>query len=157
MIPAGIMPWATWLNDHPETLVLYVDLRGFGRRERLDDNYVIGIALGEHAKAYPFEPASKEGMINDWIGPFPVVVLANAETKAVYAYIRRVGDKELEFTLLDERLVDRQTGSAWDIARGIAVDGPLRGELLQRVPYSSAYRWAWRGFYPDSEFYEGSR
>lgn len=41
------------------------------------------------------------------------------------------------------------------IAGGLAaVEGPFRGELLQEVPYSTAYDWAWVDFYPDTEIYQ---
>ena len=67
LIPARIVPWVTWLDDHPDTLVMEVEGRGFGGRESFSERYVIGITLGEHAKAYAFEPASKEEVINDWV------------------------------------------------------------------------------------------
>ena len=44
---------------------------------------------------------------------------------------------------------------AFLIAGGLAaVEGPLRGELLQEVSYSTAYDWAWLDFYPDTEIYQ---
>ena len=53
--------------------------------------------------------------------------------------------------------MDLQTGSTWDFDRGIAVDGPLRGEVLQRVPYITSFDWAWEDFYPHTEFYKGDK
>ena len=50
-------------------------------------------------------------------------------------------------------MVDVQTGSKWDLVKGIAIDGPLRGEVLQRVAYITAYDWDWEDFYPHTEFY----
>ena len=126
MIPANIMPWSTWLEEHPDTRVLLVDGRGsFGARESFSPNYVIGITLGDF------------------------------ETKAVHTYLRRGANEDLEFELRDGLLVDRQTGSSWDVAQGIAVDGPLRGTVLQQVPYMTAFDWAWEDFYPHSEIYHG--
>ena len=155
MIPASVVPWATWLADHPETLVLETIRGAYGLvREGFTSDYVIGVTLGEYAKAYPFAAASREGVINDRLGPFPVVVLADKGTKAVNVYLRRVGEEELEFVSLDGRLVDRQTGRTWDRARGFAVEGPLRGELLKQLPYMTSFDWAWEDFYPHSEFYE---
>ena len=176
MIAASIVPWSTWFAGHPETLLLETE------RPRLYDNssagtqylnesgadwvprshfpreifssIVIGITLGEHAKAYPLKSATAAGVINDRLGPFPLAVFADAETKAVFVYLRRGADMELEFIKEPDGVVDRQTGSTWDPARGVAVDGPLRGELLKRVPHSSAFDWAWEDFHPDSEFYE---
>ncbi len=116
---------------------------------------MIGIALGEHAKAYPFRITSKEAVVNDQIGDFPVVVLADAETKAIHSFLRTVRDENLVFTLQEGKLVDLQTGSFWDATRGIAIDGPLRGEVLQKVPYITSYDWAWEDFYPHTEFFRG--
>ena len=155
MVPANIVPWGTWLSEHPETLVLKVDTGGFFRAgERFSEKYVVGIALGEYAKAYPYRSASEEGAINDWLGPFPLLILVDDETKAVHTYLSKVGDRELTFTLRDGNVIDRDTESTWDMTKGIAVDGPLRGEVLQKVPYSTAFDWAWEDFYPHSEFYE---
>ena len=153
LIPARIVPWFTWLDDHPDTLVMEVEGRGSGSRESFSAGYVIGITLGEHARAYPFKPASKAGVINDWVGPFPLLVSVDPDTKAVYVYLRSVGDQQLEFTRRDGRLIDVQTGSVWEPARGLAVEGPLRAEVLQQVPYITSFDWAWEDFYPHSEFY----
>ena len=73
----------------------------------------------------------------------------------VGAKLRATGRRqELEFNLLEDALVDIQTGSTWDMAKGIAVDGPLRGAVLQRVPYITSFDWAWEDFYPHTEFYK---
>ena len=150
LIPASIVSWKSWLSEHPDTLVLTGADRGIivGANKRFSDRYVIGITLGDHAKSYPFEAASREGIVNDRIGPFPVVVLADPDTKSVHVYFSTVGDEELEFDLRDGRLTDRQTGSTWDVSKGLAVEGPHRGELLKQVPYISAFDWAWEDFYP---------
>ena len=95
-------------------------------RERFTPDYVIGVTLGDHARAYPYPSASAEGVVNDRLGPFPVVVLVDSQTKAVHVYLRDLGDGDpLDFSQQDDgRLVDLQTGSTWNAARGIAVDGP---------------------------------
>jgi len=151
LIPAGVVPWSVWLTEHPETQVL--DLPGY-RKRPFNNDFVIGIALGENAKAYPFTATSEVAIVNDQIGEFPVVVLVNAESKAIHAFIRKTASNDLEFALKDGKLVDQQTGSSWDATRGLAVDGPLRGEVLQRVPYMTAFDWAWENFYPHTEFFE---
>ena len=154
LIPASIVPWATWLVDHPETLVLKVKGGLFGApREGFREGYVIGVTLGEHSKAYPFPAAAERAIINDYVGPFPVVVLADEGTKGVHVYLRVVGGTELQFDLMEGQLVDRETGTRWDLVRGLAVEGPLEGQSLQQVPYITSFDWAWDDFYPHSEFY----
>ena len=151
LIPAGIVPWAAWQAEHPETLVL--DLPGYGGR-RFSSDFVIGIALGEHAKAYPFEITSEEAVVNDQVGEFPILLLVDAETKAVHAFLRKARDADLVSALQEGRLVDLQTGSIWDATKGIAIDGALRGEVLQKVPYITSFDWAWEDFYPHTEFFQ---
>ena len=155
MIPAQIIPWGTWLADHPETLLLDVSSQGrFRSREEFSDNYVIGISIGDHARGYPFPLASRAGAINDMLGPFLLLVVASQQTKAVHAYIRAVEDQELEFTIDEDGILkDQQTGSTWDLTRGIAVDGPLRGQVLQRAPYMTSFDWAWYDFFPHTDFW----
>ena len=50
---------------------------------------------------------------------------------------------------------DEETGSTWQMDRGVAADGPLKGQALRSVPYIPAFPDAWRDFYPDSEWYKG--
>ena len=50
---------------------------------------------------------------------------------------------------------DVETGSTWQMDRGVAVEGPLKGRALRSVPYIPAFDIAWRDFYPDSEWYTG--
>lgn len=153
-IPASIQPWAAWVAEHPDTTVLETGSALFGTaRQNFQSDFVIGIALGEDAKAYPFGLASDEGAVNDWIGEFPVVVVADSETRSIQAFVRSAGGRELDFIRQEDAIVDIQTGSKWDFAKGLAVEGPLRGEALQRVPYITAFDWAWEDFYPHTEFY----
>ena len=67
---------------------------------------------------------------------------------------RLLGGRDLEFILREERLTDTETQSTWDQATGNATQGPLRGEVLRRVPYITSFDWAWEDFYPHSDFYE---
>ncbi len=154
LVPASIVPWSTWLSEHPETLVLKVAPGRFGSPgQQFSEDYVIGLTLGDHATAYPFGQVSKDRVVNDRIGTIPVVVLADPVTKPVNVFHRRAGDRELRFMVRDGLLVDTETESTWDSSKGIAVEGQLRGEVLQRVPYITAFDWAWEDFYPHSRFY----
>ena len=107
--------------------------------------------LKSQTKAYYFEDAEAAGVINDWIGDIPVVVWAADDN--FHAYVRQIGDRILTFRAQGETLIDDETGSIWDVGQGRAVEGPLEDEVLQSVPSSTAYDWAWQDFYPESEFY----
>jgi hypothetical protein len=81
-------------------------------------------------------------------------VLVWAADNNFHAYLRQVEDRVLTFRLDGEKVVDEETGSIWDITRGLAIEGPLTGSGLTAVPSMSAYDWAWLDFYPDSTFWE---
>jgi hypothetical protein len=156
LIPAAIVPWRTWKSEHPNTLAMTNDKTGiFSRAERPRDGWVIGIAIGEHSKAYYYSGLTQTGVLNDFIGPFPVALYADAETRNVHAYLRQVGDQVLTLALDDtgEFLVDAETGTTWMIAQGLGREGPLKGKNLLLVPYLSSFDWAWRDFHPETEFY----
>ena len=105
------------------------------------------------SSAYYYRDVADLGVINDTLGETPIFVWAAVEN--FHAYIRRVDGQTMTFYLDEEgALRDRETGSTWDVTRGLATDGPLRGEGLQPVPAVSAFDWAWRDFYPESQLYE---
>jgi hypothetical protein len=113
---------------------------------------VIGLVIAGHEKAYYIEDVQEVGVLNDEIGGLPVLVWAR-ETNFP-AYIRVANERMLTFHSEGDRLVDEETGSVWDVSRGLAIDGPLKGVSLQSVPSMSSYDWAWHDFYPDAEIYQ---
>ena len=88
------------------------------------------------------------------------MVFVNPGTRYIKVYLRRVdttleSGSELSFELDSGQILDTETGSAWDPVRGVATDGPLKGTLLQQVPYVTSYDWAWEDFFPHTTFYDG--
>jgi hypothetical protein len=152
LLPSQLTTWASWKQEHPETLAMINDVERLGsRRQGFSREFVIGLVLAGHAKAYYYTDAEAAGVINDTLGDVPIVIWAAGE--AFHVYVREAGGRTLAFRAEGETLVDQETGSTWDPVRGLAKSGPLKGESLQPVPSLSSYDWAWRDFYPDSEFY----
>lgn len=152
LLPSQLTTWGQWKAEHPDTLVMNT---GYNRlsvfRQEFNPDFVIGLILAEQAKAFYYRDVEAAGVVNDFVGDIPVLVWA-ADSN-FHAYIRQVDDRVLIFRLEEGELVDEETGSTWDPARGLATSGPLTGQGLQSVPSSSAYDWAWLDFYPDSAFY----
>ena len=161
LIPASIVPWGTWLAEHPDTTIVANDLdREFYSSERAYDEFVIGVALQDAATAYRYSIAAEQRVINDVVGSFPVAVFVDPDTRDIRVYLRRVGagsksaPTEVEFGIDEEgRIIDAEMGNVWDISRGVAVEGPLKGTVLQQIPYISSFDWEWEDFYPHSDFY----
>ena len=155
LISSQLVPWGTWLAAHPETLALSVQGARF-RQERFYPGYVIGVSLGEWATAFPYDLAAQRRVVKDAVGPYPVVVVVDPETHAVFVFLRQAGldERVLSFVERDGGVEDQETGSAWEMDRGVAVDGPLQGQILRNVPYVPAFPEAWRDFYPNSRWYD---
>lgn len=154
VLPFSLVPWSTWQADHPDTLVLHENGFFGAGRETPRNNFVAGVAIGEAARAYPFPIIREEPVINDALNGIPLVLHTNPETRSIHIFVRRLSDgTELTFSGDGQQLLDDQTGSTWDPARGIATDGELTGEGLREIPYVSSFDWAWLDFYPESDFY----
>jgi hypothetical protein len=152
LLPSQITTWKAWKAEHPETLVMINDVSRLGFRQSFKPDFVIGLLLDEAANAFYYRDVEAAGVVNDFVGDIPVMVWAGEEN--FHAYIRQIGDQVLTFRLDGDRLVDEETGSTWNITRGLATEGPLKGQGLQAVPSSSSFDWAWVDFYPDTAFYQ---
>ena len=153
-LPATLDTWAGFRARHPDALVLANGLSG----PRLilatpRDNWVIGLALGDAAAAVDFSHARLAELVQLTVGDEPVMVWVDEATGTVRAYLRRVADRRLNFEAAgDDTLRDRETGTRWSAANGLALSGPLAGQALSPVPWTSSFDWAWRDFYPESAF-----
>ncbi|MCH8847485.1 MAG: DUF3179 domain-containing protein [Chloroflexi bacterium] len=161
MLPARLATWGDWKREQPHTLVL---AEGFGsdseeRTNPLADSpeaFVIGVVVAGGAKAYPLDVIAGAA-VNDEVAGVPVLVYARDRGASVYVFDRRVSGDPLTFEWAGEQLRDRETRSLWDASTGEAVEGRWKGAVLRRVPYGTAFGWAWRAFYPDAGVYEPPR
>ncbi|KAB1188356.1 MULTISPECIES: DUF3179 domain-containing protein [Haloferax] len=129
---------------------------GIGFNDEVDERMhpktsVIGVTAGGVARAYPFDPVSKAGVVNDQVADLPVVVAATDDGTLV-AYVREIEGTVVEFERDGDVLV--ADGSRWDIVTGRALDGPHDGTVLTRANDRSPMFWfAWADFNPGTEIY----
>jgi hypothetical protein len=107
--------------------------------------YVLGVARGDAARAYPLPGVAEAGAVTDTVYDLPLVVTSVADD--LVAYDRRVGGRVRTFERVDP---DHLTaaGSRWDVASGSAVDGPHEGERLRRVRATGQFWFAWLQLHP---------
>ena len=164
LVPFELVPWNVWVERHPDTLVLVDERANLSFVGQIPhDRFVIGVSIAEDAKGFYFRSTANAGIVNEQVGEFPIAVFADGETREIDVYLRQPkGEKAEETGAPDEltfevdedgTITDLETGSTWDIRLGVAVDGPLRGVLLQRAPFVSAFDWAWRDFFPQTTFW----
>ncbi len=152
LLSSQLTTWASWKAEYPDTLVMINDVDRLGsRRQEFSRDFVVGLVLAGQTKAYYYTDAETAGVINDALGDVPIVLRVSGES--FHAYVRQAAGRTLTFRADGDVLVDEETGSIWNPVRGLATAGSLKGESLQPVPSLSSYDWAWKDFYPDSEFY----
>ena len=61
-----------------------------------------------------------------------------------------VDGRKLTFEERAGQIVDRETGSSWDIL-GRAVAGPMKGKTLEPVVHGNDFWFSWVAFHPDTE------
>ncbi len=179
IVPAVQTTWEQWLNLHPDTLVL--DKRGSYGSDTYEGYYrggsagiigesnkdrrlpkkelVMGMVVSGFAKAYPFSAISQQTVINDHFAGEEVVITFEPTSESAAAFQRRLNGKTLTFEPAQVRagvalMRDQETGSLWQVLTGQAVEGPLFGERLERLPSHYSFWFAWSDFHPQTELYE---
>ena len=179
IMPAIQTTWRQWLNLHPDTLVL--DKQGRYRSDSYEGYYrggstgiigesnkdrrlpakdlVLGVDLVGTAKAYPFRAMANQGAINDFFSGKPVLVTFDSLNETAAAFVRSVAGDPLHFQTTTKTgdgvmlLRDQETGSTWQALTGRAIEGPLAGTALERLPSFYSFWFAWSDFHPDTELY----
>jgi len=129
---------------------------------------VLTVDLGGEAVAYPYTALQTVRVVNDTVGGQPVAVFwsggtASALDSASVAGGRDVGSaaafspdldaRRLTFHAEDERIIDAETGSEWDIL-GRAVRGKLAGRQLTPIVSVNHFWFSWAAFKPETRIYQ---
>lgn len=129
---------------------------------------VLTVDLNQEAVAYPYDVLQKVRVVNDNVGGQPVVVFWQAGTAsaldassvaggkdvgAANAYTRVLDGQELNFYMEGQRILDRETGSQWDVL-GRALNGKLAGKTLTPVVAINHFWFSWAAFKPETRIYQ---
>jgi hypothetical protein len=175
-VPFDLAYWKDWKELHPQSKVLSQDT-GYGRPYGSDpygDYYTspdilfpvshrddrlgpkeIVIGLEENSgtyKAYKLQDVEDRHVINDQVGARPIALFS------VYPFGVRLFDRALDdgavldFQYQDGKIMDKQTSSVWDF-NGRAIEGPLKGKQLSRLPFDEGFWFEWVAFHPETELY----
>jgi hypothetical protein len=183
-LPSTLTTWGEWQQIHPQSTVLLPPPRseaidgtdlgttyfraryGYDEERQLvgldnpaDEDLqpwtlVVGVETDDEVRAYPFFDVATDGVINDSVGPVPVVV-GVAPGGSLVAYDRRVGGEALQFESGDERHLVAE-GSRFERTTGRAIDGPLEGLTLDRANERPPMFWrGWSNIFPETDVYDG--
>lgn len=175
-IPFDLVKWGDWKTLYPETIILatdtgyqrpygtdpygdyYTDPRVLFPIENQDSRMtpkevIVGFTDGKNHKAYRLADLELAKVVNDEIGDKKLLLFSNSPTM-VRIFDRTINGKTLEFEISDDKLIDKNTNSEWNV-EGVAVEGSLKGIKLTRLVHEPGFWFAWAAFYPDTEVYGG--
>jgi uncharacterized protein DUF3179 len=117
---------------------------------------VIGIEIGNAARAYPVSSLERQSPLQDRVGGVPVMLALGPDGKSVRTFISWLAGQELEFFRKTDssewRLVDA-SGSEWNF-QGCAMSGPAQGKCLERLPALRDFWFDWRQYHPSTSVYQ---
>lgn len=133
------------------------------RRKPLDRLLVV--KCGAKAKAYPLSILARAGVVQGECPEKRFVIFfqqgmrsaldaewiaQSRQTGAAAVFEPAVNGRLLSFRQDSGKIVDSETGSAWNLM-GVSVAGPLAGNRLEPVEHGVYFAFAWLTFYPGTE------
>lgn len=120
----------------------------------------VGLWRGKESVCYVLSEVDKGPrqpyFANEMLDGIPIVLVADPTRRTVASYVSTVAGRKLKFSRMtraaDGRtvLVDKGTGSTWDVLSGRAIAGRLRGARLAPFPHLAGYWFSWCEHYPGS-------
>ncbi len=182
LYPFLLTTWNEWHKQHPDTLVLkplpgYADRLAeenkiinegiigrpgpapqdaFSHDNRLHPrDTIVGLEVGDDAKAYPMSALQHARVVNDTVGGDPVLIVHQPDSDTTTAFVARANGKRLKFQADDaeaDKLVDLETHSTWN-AYGVCIAGRLKGTRLKPLILEPEFWFAWSEFHPKTLLY----
>jgi hypothetical protein len=129
---------------------------------------VLAVEIDGETVAYPYDVLQEARVVNDTAGGTDLVVLwapgtasaldagsvaGGRDVGAALAFAREIDGQTLTFAFDGARIVDEETGSAWDVL-GRAVSGPLAGAQLKPLVGVNHFWFSWAAFKPETRVYQ---
>lgn len=115
----------------------------------------VDVAINNERRYYSYQILNWHEAVNDTIADMPILVSHCALCKSSAVYSRLVDGEERTFEVSgfiyqnNTVLRDRETGSLWLQATGVAISGPSIGQRLDRIP-STVVTWGqWKSAFSD--------
>jgi len=174
LIPSDTMTYGDWKKINSGTLVLSIDT-GFPfsydvdpyNREGYDyytnqdiwfDNkdkrlnskeLILGIKVNNTYKAYRIEDIKSQNIIQDIIGNKSIVIFYNEDYDVVRFFNTELNGNNLKFNLIDNKIIDENTNSEWDIN-----GNSNTSEKLSQIMPTYSFWFTWSAFHPATGLHE---
>ena len=148
-----------YFNAFPPLVKFDIDTAEDAGASIADEEYVLGVEVDGESRAYPLNMLGGRlysEVVNDTLGGRPIAVTFCSLCEAPLVFSRRVDEKTLTFQvsgeLVNSNMIinDVDTVSGWVQLLGRAVDGPLKGKQLERLPSVWTDWKTWRAGHPET-------
>lgn len=177
-VPFDVAFWREWKQLYPDTKVLSRDTgstRPYGadpygnyytnndlffpvsnKDSRLGlKEIIVGLENGGQYKAYKLQQIEDTKVINDEING-KSITLFSIHPAMVRVFDSIVDGQKLDFQYdkNSTKIIDKRSGSEWNL-EGIAIEGPMKGKRLSRLPFDEGFWFEWVAFHPETDVYTG--
>jgi hypothetical protein len=114
-------------------------------------SWVVGIEIGENSKAFDWNRLVKERVINDFVGPQPILLALAADNKSFVAYERF--SRVTPFSIQNDTLI---TDNQYFTFSGRCLGSTINAKVMMDLKPIKAYQefWhSWLNFHPKTEKY----
>lgn len=155
ILPGIVMTWDEWRTMHPHTTVWIMERKPLDfaiNTLRAGEKYVYGVRIGTQAKAWDYSYLRQHPVIEESIENHPIWVVHEKDSGFTRIYSRFLQNQVLNLVSQDDHMLTvlSSDGTLWDLKSGIALEGPLKGEILTIKPGIISFASSWRFFYPAS-------
>lgn len=132
------------------------------RDHRLDPKTtVISININGKQKVYPLDIFRKRKYISDKFQDSHLLIYHDSRTNNTVVYNRSIENTILDFnnhSLNNKKdksvFKDSLTETEWDLDKGVAIKGKLKGTELKKIDFKNIYWFIWAEYFPLSEIYK---
>jgi len=174
--PSQQMRLSAWIEKYPNSSIFqpdkdfqkkYDSLAGFDKGtvksslEKRDSgswkfkSWVVGVSHQHNSVAYDWNDLLKQKTLNDSLPGLPIVIAVEPDSVSFHVFNRTVNSSSLIFQRdsTTNLLTDHLTHSSWDYT-GRCIDGPLKGNSLQRVQAYQEFWHSWQTFHPGTRIFK---
>jgi hypothetical protein len=125
------------------------------------DDYVVGLEHKGRFRAYPLWITDNYHMINDTVAGDPVLFSTCERCQSGSAFLSLLDGEPVKFsalgmynaslTMVNRRRSKTERHSLWLHYEGVAIDGPLKGQLLEQLPTYHTTWGEWAALHPETD------
>ena len=147
LLASSFTTWSAWSSDNPDTLAL--DAPGGNSGFDLGELHIV-VDFSEEVRSYAVNDLRRFGVANDVVAGVDVAVVVNPINNQNWnVFARQVGDHIVELEVDGDVLVDTVTGTTFDPARGLPIEGPIT-EIMDILPGFTSFPGDVETFWPEA-------